>query len=361
MSVDSSRAQGKVKWRRFAIVAVPAVAIAGILVGLTAEGALASSISVSGQEFTDHCEPADGTGFAQFGGSLPNSKNGQTPVIVSTMKNATLSHLCQSVTVLGLTIRLTAGGGGTPVSATNLVVDADRPDGELGGLQQHQHRPGRGHARRPGGHLRRGCGPGHRSTTWSSTPGTPRQARSPCPASASASAGAADAMTADDAGTAPEAGSRPVPGLHARRRGPPASSAGGPGGAAAPSGAACCCILSGLELFAIPLSGVLVHGAVKLVIYIGIAGVFGVLIGALLVAAGLAIWLNQTHKTFYGVAGIVLGIVSFPASNLGGLFIGMLLAIIGGSIAFAWTPVQPAQDAMPGTATSSDAGEAALS
>ena len=44
MSVDSSRAQGKVKWRRFAIVAVPAVAIAGILVGLTAEGALASSI-----------------------------------------------------------------------------------------------------------------------------------------------------------------------------------------------------------------------------------------------------------------------------------------------------------------------------
>jgi hypothetical protein len=100
-------------------------------------------------------------------------------------------------------------------------------------------------------------------------------------------------------------------------------------------------ILSGLELFAIPLSGVLVRGAVKLVIYIGIGGVFGVLIGALLVAAGLVIWLNPTHKTFYGIAGIVLGIVSFPASNLGGLFLGMLLAIIGGAIAFAWTPVEP--------------------
>ena len=99
-------------------------------------------------------------------------------------------------------------------------------------------------------------------------------------------------------------------------------------------------ILAGLELFAIPLSGVLVQGAIKLVIYIGIGGVFGVLIGALLVVAGIMTWVNATHKTFYSIMGIVLGIVSFPASNLGGLFIGMLLAIIGGSIAFAWTPVE---------------------
>ena len=54
MSVDksSSSVRGKVKWRRFALVAVPAVVVAGTIVGLTAEGALASSISVSGQEFT---------------------------------------------------------------------------------------------------------------------------------------------------------------------------------------------------------------------------------------------------------------------------------------------------------------------
>lgn len=106
-------------------------------------------------------------------------------------------------------------------------------------------------------------------------------------------------------------------------------------------------VLSGLELFALPLSGVLVRGAIKLVIYIGIGGVFGVLIGALLVVAGLVTWFNPVHKTFYGIAGIVLGIVSFPASNLGGLFIGMLLAIIGGAIAFAWTPVEPALAAEP--------------
>jgi hypothetical protein len=167
-------------------------------------------------------------------------------------------------------------------------------------------------------------------------------------------------MAADDAGTVPGAVSGPATGAHARRR-PARREQWRAWRRSRPFWGGLLLILSGLELFAIPLSGDLLHGAVKLVIYIGIAGVFGVLIGALLVAAGLAIWLNQAHKTFYGVAGIVLGIVSFPASNLGGLFIGMLLAIIGGSIAFAWTPIQPDPDAMPGTAASSGASGAALS
>jgi hypothetical protein len=113
-------------------------------------------------------------------------------------------------------------------------------------------------------------------------------------------------------------------------------------------------VLSGLELFALPLSGVLVHGAIKLVIYIGIGGVFGVLIGVLLIVAGLATWFDAMHKTFYSIAGVVLGLASFPASNLGGLFIGMLLAITGGAVAFAWTPAEAADDPLP-------QGEAALS
>ena len=108
-----------------------------------------------------------------------------------------------------------------------------------------------------------------------------------------------------------------------------------------------CMVLSGVELIALPLSGVLLHGAIKLVIYIGIGGVFGVLIGALLIVAGLVTWFNPEHKTFYSIAGVVLGLVSFPASNLGGLGLGMILAILGGAIAFAWTPVEPALAAEP--------------
>jgi Family of unknown function (DUF6114) len=97
-------------------------------------------------------------------------------------------------------------------------------------------------------------------------------------------------------------------------------------------------LLAGIELLLIPLSGILIHGAVKLVVYIGIGGVFGVLLGVLLIACGLLLWLNPPHRTFYAIAGVLLAVLSFIASNFGGFFIGMLLGIIGGSMGFAWTP-----------------------
>jgi Family of unknown function (DUF6114) len=58
-------------------------------------------------------------------------------------------------------------------------------------------------------------------------------------------------------------------------------------------------LLAGIELLLIPLSGILIHGAVKLVVYIGIGGVFSVLLGVLLIACGLLLWLNPAHRTFY--------------------------------------------------------------
>jgi hypothetical protein len=97
-------------------------------------------------------------------------------------------------------------------------------------------------------------------------------------------------------------------------------------------------LLAGIELLLIPLSGILVHGAVKLVVYIGIGGVFGVLLGVLLIACGLLLWLNPAHRTFYAIAGVLLAVLSFIASNFGGFFIGMLLGIIGGSMGFGWSP-----------------------
>lgn len=148
-------------------------------------------------------------------------------------------------------------------------------------------------------------------------------------------------MTADDAGTAADAGSGPTLRVTAPQPWRMRRQRWDAWRHTRPFWGGLLLVLAGLELFALPLSGVLVHGALKLVIYIGIGGVFGVLIGVLLVVAGLVTWFNPMHRTFYGVAGIVLGIVSFPASNLGGLFIGMLLAIAGGALAFAWTPVEP--------------------
>jgi hypothetical protein len=127
-------APGKIKWRRFALVAVPAVALAGVLVGLTAQGSIASSISVSGQEYTVTANQLDGTGFVQFGNQLTSDQNGKQvtePVIETGINSATLHSLCQSVALGPVTMRLTAGAGSDPVKASNMVVDAGGQTGSL--------------------------------------------------------------------------------------------------------------------------------------------------------------------------------------------------------------------------------------
>jgi len=178
-------------------------------------------------------------------------------------------------------------------------------------------------------------------------------------------------MTTDDAGSAPEADAdsarfssgptEPAPAESAppatgRRRGSQARATWRRWRRSRPFWGGLLLVLSGLELLALPLTGVLVKGQIKLVIYIGIGGVFGVLIGVLLIAAGIVLWVNPTHRVFYGIAGIVLGIISFPASNLGGFVLGMLLAIIGGALAFAWVPAEPdSVDAAPAGRAGDDA------
>ena len=130
MSVDSSRTQGRVKWRRFAIVAVPGALIAAALIALTAQGAIASSISVSGEEYLITASKLTGTGFEQYGGTIPGAA-GSDPVIISAIHDATLTSLCQTVTIGPITLHLTAGGDGTPVSAQNLIVDASGQTGSV--------------------------------------------------------------------------------------------------------------------------------------------------------------------------------------------------------------------------------------
>jgi hypothetical protein len=138
MSADNSlstrQSSGRVKWRRFAYAAVPAVAIAGTLVGLTAKGAIASSISVSGEQYLVTAKQLNGQGFVQFGGQLTSDQGGkpvQEPVITSGIASATLKSLCQSVNVGPVTMRLTAGNGSTPVSVSNMIVDASGQTGDL--------------------------------------------------------------------------------------------------------------------------------------------------------------------------------------------------------------------------------------
>lgn len=128
-------ARGRVSWRRFAAIALPSFAVAAALIALTAQGVLAVSFTISGRPFTVTAKQLKGRGFEQFAVLDTSARGGQpghTHSLVLTanaIRSARLTDLCQSVTLAGLTLRITAGTGSQPVTATDLVVDADRLSG----------------------------------------------------------------------------------------------------------------------------------------------------------------------------------------------------------------------------------------
>jgi len=136
LSADLTPAgQGRVQWRRFAAIILPAIVVAAVLVVLTAQSVLAVSFSISGIPFEVTAKQLRGQGFEQFGvldtsviKDLPGNSN-EIVLTANAIRYASITDLCQSVTIGGLTLIITAGYGSTPVSATDLVVDADRLSG----------------------------------------------------------------------------------------------------------------------------------------------------------------------------------------------------------------------------------------
>ena len=130
--VDSP--QSHISWKRFALFSVPAgVAVGGLLVAM-AQGALAASFSVSGQEFKISADSLHGEGFVQYGWLDQTVREDAVPVAVAGIREAELVGLCQSVLtefpIVGqISLRLTAGDQGTPVIAENLVIDMSQMSG----------------------------------------------------------------------------------------------------------------------------------------------------------------------------------------------------------------------------------------
>jgi hypothetical protein len=125
---------GRVRWRRFTIILVPAIFLAVLLLMLTAQSVLAVSLNISGRPFIVTARLLHGSGFEQFAVlrrsaiELPG-QNHKVTLAATAMRSATISHLCQAVNVGGVSMIITAGDGSTPVSATNLIVYADRFSG----------------------------------------------------------------------------------------------------------------------------------------------------------------------------------------------------------------------------------------
>ncbi|MEU8584930.1 DUF6230 family protein [Streptomyces abikoensis] len=126
---------GRVRWRKFAVLAVPGFAATAALAVALADGALAASFAVSGQEFKVGASSLTGTGFAQYGGIDRNVRGKLLPVAVTSIKEAKLKDLCQSVVttlpVIGdISLKLHAGQGAKTVEATDLFIDATQMSGD---------------------------------------------------------------------------------------------------------------------------------------------------------------------------------------------------------------------------------------
>jgi hypothetical protein len=130
-----SQVRGGTRWKRFAVVMVPGVAATAAIGVALAQGALAASFSVSGQQFKVRASSLTGHGFEQYGaidsGYTLDGQKTAHPVAVSAFNDASITNLCQSVVTPNIPIFgkvsliLKAGGDGTPVEAEKLYIDLD--------------------------------------------------------------------------------------------------------------------------------------------------------------------------------------------------------------------------------------------
>jgi len=109
---------------RVALAAVPAAVAVTVLMGGVASGAVPVSFAVSGVPFQVGATQLEGDGFSQYSGVAVDSDGKQNPVAISAIGDATLTNLCQSVSIPGAPVglKITAGGGGKPATAKDLLI-----------------------------------------------------------------------------------------------------------------------------------------------------------------------------------------------------------------------------------------------
>lgn len=69
---------------------------------------------------------------------------------------------------------------------------------------------------------------------------------------------------------------------------------------------------------------------------VGIRGLAAYLTPMFMLLCGVLVWFSSIGRTYHSLIAIVLALDSWLTSNLGGFFIGMLISVIGGSLAFGW-------------------------
>ncbi|SMF38044.1 DUF6114 domain-containing protein [Streptomyces sp. Amel2xC10] len=76
------------------------------------------------------------------------------------------------------------------------------------------------------------------------------------------------------------------------------------------------------------------------ILHIGMQGLAGYLLPALMVLCGLLILFNPAQRLFYSVVAVLLSLGTWLTSNIGGFVVGILLGVVGSCLTFGWLPDQ---------------------
>lgn len=88
-----------------------------------------------------------------------------------------------------------------------------------------------------------------------------------------------------------------------------------------------------------------VWAPLPVVLKVGMQSFLGYLIPLIIILCGLLLWFNPAQRTFYSLLAVLLSLSSWLTSNMGGFIIGLLLGLVGGSLAFAWAEARVTEDA----------------
>ncbi|WP_433087510.1 DUF6114 domain-containing protein [Dactylosporangium sp. CA-052675] len=81
-----------------------------------------------------------------------------------------------------------------------------------------------------------------------------------------------------------------------------------------------------------------VKAPLPVVVHVGVQGLAGFLVPIVMLLCGILLWYSPANRTFYSVLALVMALVSWVTSNLGGFLVGLLLGVVGGCLAFSWQP-----------------------
>ncbi|MEV3987761.1 DUF6114 domain-containing protein [Streptomyces sp. NPDC049837] len=101
---------------------------------------------------------------------------------------------------------------------------------------------------------------------------------------------------------------------------------------ARPFGGGLLLVLAGAELLLVPLS------PIPVLVSLGLGGIAAIAIGLALIAAGVFLWVLPHTRHYVSVNALILSVVAFAATNLGGFLVGTALGILGSALGFGWTP-----------------------